>query len=651
MFALPGYTVKPELFFSLLGPLRVDVGERQIRIKAGRQRTLLAALLLNANRVVSPGRLTELVWDGSPPPTAAYTIRTYVMRLRQTLGESAGNRIQTHSPGYLIEVSAAESDLHRFMKHRETADSLLAQGDLMGAGHELHSALSLWESPLVDVPSLLLRDEDLPYLSQLHWQTLLARFDTDIELGRHDAIIPELWRIVRDDSTCEPAVALLMRALRHSGHRADALRLFQDTRLNLRRELGAEPGPEMRQIRRQISVTEPSGVPFPAPPKVPNQQVTAESPAQLPAAPAGFTGRQQEKAQLIKLLDTGQESPHTSVTVSLTGVSGVGKSALGLHIANALRAAFPDGQLYADMDEISKPSAWGRSPHHRSSDTLTRFLKGLGAADDEIPDDRIRRVALFRTLLADRKVLVMLDGATNASHIRHLLPGSGASRALVISQSRLSGLDSVRLMRLKRLSEEASLAMLDAFLGPERTAAEPEAARRIAAACAGFPMALRIVAARLMVRAGWTLADMAVRLTSEGRLFDELRDGEFSVKDTLEASYRAVQQDYTGDASIMGEALRVIADNSASRINSKDFSVELDRGLKETELLLDKLTDMWLLESPCPGVYLVNELVRAFSREFQTQVPSGAVYPLTPTGHRAGKAVGASMCLQLPMTS
>lgn len=647
VFVLSGCTVKPEVFFSILGPLKVEVGEHQITIKAGRQRTLLAALLLNANKVVSLDRLADFVWDGSPPPTAAPTIRTYVMRLRQTLGEAGGGRIQTLAPGYLIEVGDSESDFHRFMKHREAAYSLLAHGDLTGAGRELRSALSLWESPLVDVPSLLLQDEELHYLYKLHRQTLLAYFDTAIELGRHDIIIPELWRIVRDDGTCEPVVARLMRALHHSGQRAEALRLFQETRSHLRRELSAEPGPEMQQVLRQISVAAPPAAASAVSPpsKAPNQQVTGKVPAQLPAAPADFTGRQREKAQLIKLLDPGQESPHTSVTVLLTGVSGVGKSALGLHTANALRAAFPGGQLYADMDAIAETSVRDQPTHHRS-DILTRFLKDLGAADAEIPDDKNRRVTLFRTLLANRKVLVVLDGAADTNQVRHLLPGSGASRALVISQGRPLGLDSARIMRLKRLTEEASLGMLGLLLGSERIDAEPEAARRIAAVCAGFPMALRIIAVRLMDRADWRLADMAMRLTSEGRLFDELRDGESSVRDTLEASYCAVQWNYATDASEMGEVLRMIANSFAPYLNSKDVSIELGCELKEAELLLDNLTDRWLLESPYPGTYLVNSLAKAFAQDIQKRVPSATAGVMPPSGRNDFAVVGERLWLR-----
>ncbi|WP_078876463.1 BTAD domain-containing putative transcriptional regulator [Streptomyces sp. 150FB] len=607
----------PEVFFSLLGPLKVNVGQRAVTITAGRQRTLLAALLASANKVVSIDRLAEFVWDGQPPPTASPTIRTYVMRLRQTLGKTAGERIQTCAPGYLIKVGEMESDLHRFVKHRETANSLLERGDLEGARRELSSALSFWEAPLVDIPSMLLQDEELHYWRKLHMQTLLSRLDVDIEIGRYDAVIPELWRIVRDDSTHEPMVARLMLALHRSGHRAEALRLFRDTRSHLLLELGSEPGPEIQQMRQKIMVAEAPRISNSVRQRTAKQPAGGIIPAQLPSAPADFVGRQQEKALLTQLLDPSQKIPHTSVTVLLTGTSGIGKSALSLSAAHAMRAAFPDGQLHADLDEAPESTSQGRSLSS-APDILTRFLMDLGTPGDEVPDDQARRIGLYRTLLADRKVLVVLDGVTDTTQVRHLLPGSGASRAIVVGRGRFAGLDSARIIRLKRLDQETSLDMLGTLLGRERVDAEPDAARRITSVCAGLPLALRIAAARLMDRDGWSLTDMAMRLSSEGRLLNELQDGERSVRDALKASYATARRHYSCDAPAMDTVLRVVASESTPRIHTARLAAELDCPLEDTELILDELVGMGLLNSPGPGKYVVDELVRAFSREMRT---------------------------------
>jgi hypothetical protein len=413
-------------------------------------------------------------------------------------------------------------------------------------------------------------------------------------------------------------VARLMLALHRSGHRTEALRLFRDTRLHLVRELGSEPGPEIQQIHQQILAAETPRVSNSMRQGMAKQPLASIIPAQLPSAPADFIGREQEKALLTQLLDPSQKIPHTSVTVLLTGASGIGKSALSLSTAHAMRTAFPDGQLHADLDEAFEPTPHGvlRS----APDTLTRFLIDLGTPGNEVPDDQARRMALYRTLLADRKVLVVLDGVTNTSQVRHLLPGSGASRAIVVGRGRLTGLDSARILRLKRLNQETSLDMLGALLGRERIDSELDAARQITSVCAGLPLALRIAAARCMERDGWSLTDMAMRLTSEGRLLNELQDGERSVRDALKASYRTARRYYPHDAPAMDTVLRVVAGESKPRIATAELAAELDCPLEETELILDELVGMGLLDSPGPGEYLVDELVRAFSREMRASV-------------------------------
>ncbi|PWS45730.1 AfsR family transcriptional regulator, partial [Streptomyces sp. ZEA17I] len=239
--------------FLLLGPLSVRLNAREVHVSAPRQRVVMAALLLNANRVISVDRITEYVWDGAPPPSAAATVRTYVMRLRQSLGEHASARILTRAPGYLLELGEHESDLGQFTAHRRRAAELAERGDLESSSAELAEALALWrEEPLADIPSRTLRDVEGRYLHELRLQTMELRFDAELALLRHAEIVPELVRLVREHPLREALVGKLMLALFRSGRQSEALDLYRRTRVLLVEQLGAEPGADLREVHRRI---------------------------------------------------------------------------------------------------------------------------------------------------------------------------------------------------------------------------------------------------------------------------------------------------------------------------------------------------------------------------------------------------------------
>ncbi|WP_324612771.1 AfsR/SARP family transcriptional regulator, partial [Streptomyces scabiei] len=220
---------------------------------AARQRVILAALVLNANRVVPVDNIASFVWDGTPPPSAVATIRTYVMRLRQVLGMAGRARITTRAPGYLIELEEDETDLGRFTAHRKTADALVQAGRTAQAAEELRRALALWRhDPLMDVPSRTLQDMEVSHLQRLHLQTRIWCVDLELDLQRHAEILPELWQMVREHPLHEGLIGRLMLALFRSGQQPEALDLFQRTRAALIDQLGTEPGSELRAVQRRI---------------------------------------------------------------------------------------------------------------------------------------------------------------------------------------------------------------------------------------------------------------------------------------------------------------------------------------------------------------------------------------------------------------
>ncbi|MET9401783.1 BTAD domain-containing putative transcriptional regulator [Kitasatospora sp. NPDC002965] len=608
---------RPSVQFGMLGPLsvRVDGGEREV--PAPRQRVVLALLLINANRVVSVDRIAAAVWDGGRPPSAAATVRTYVMRLRQVLGGQAGRRILTSAPGYRIELDEDETDLGRFTAHRARAAAHIRAGELEPASAEYSAALELWRGePLVDIPSRTLREVEGRYLHELRLQTVESRLDVDLALGRHAEIMPELWREVQESPLREALVSRLMLALFRAGRQSEALALFQLTRTALIDQLGAEPGPELREMQRRILAADDSAGtdapkadtagpepqrpgPYPGEPRRPR-------PAQLPAGPPELVGRSAKERELANRLLA--ELPTAAVTV-VTGSGGIGKSVLALRVAHGVRDRFGHGQLYADLGGTENPAEPG--------EVLARFLTDLGVAAEAIPADPDQAALLYRSLTADRRVLVVLDDARGAAQVRPLLPGGRAGRVIVTSRDRLADLDGAHTILLEPLDEPASLELLGSIVGHRRVEAEPQAARSVVRRCAGLPLAVRIVGARYLGRPHWDLGRLAARLARSARLLDELRVGDLGVRIGLERDYRTLQRDAPRLPSLPdpAAAFRMLGAVGAEHTDARIAAVLLDCQVDTAEAVLETLADAHLLHARGCGRYHLDDLLRAYARE------------------------------------
>ncbi|WP_354644577.1 AfsR/SARP family transcriptional regulator [Kitasatospora camelliae] len=397
------------MLFSMLGPLSVEVNGRECVVSAPRQRVVLALLLCNANRVVSIDRIAAAVWDGGPPPSAASTVRTYVMRLRQVLGREVGRRIRTQAPGYLIELGDDETDLGRLTAHRGRAAAFARSGELERASEEYAAALALWRGePLVDIRSRTLSDVEGRYLHELRLQTLESRLDADLALRRHTEILPELWREVRENPLREALVSRLMLALFRAGRQSEALAQFQLTRTALIDQLGAEPGSELREMQRRILAAD-DRPPGPIPGAAGERERPPSSgrrwprPAQLPARIPVLVGRSAERAELVRLPTADEGAEGAAAVTVVTGAGGTGKTALALHAAHAVREHFGHGQLYADLGGRERPLP--------PVEVLRRFLVDLGVPEDEVPTTESQATLLYRSLTADRRILVGLDDA------------------------------------------------------------------------------------------------------------------------------------------------------------------------------------------------------------------------------------------------
>ncbi|MFI1919544.1 BTAD domain-containing putative transcriptional regulator [Nocardia sp. NPDC020380] len=582
-------------------------------ISAPRQRIVLTTLLLNPNKIVSVDRIAQFVWDDPLPPSAAATVRTYVMRLRRALGPFGVERIQTRAPGYRIQIQDNDTDLGRFLSHRRTAKTLAESGELAGAVEELDRGLSLWRSdPFTDVPCSRLHESESGHLRELRLQTLGWRVDMQLELHRHAEILPELRRVVREQPLNEAFVGRLMLALFRAGQQPEALELFQRVRDELVGQFGMEPGVELREMQRRIlrgedqpAITITSTPLSDPPPVVENAEMPM--PAQLPPEVRDFTGRSGETHALYELLTARSDSGQAVAAGIVTGAAGIGKTSLLLRVAHAASGDFPDGQLYASL---AGPDG---SPVDPGS-LATRFLISLGLPGAAIPDSDINRLALYRSVLARRRVLIVLDDVCDAAQVRPLLPGSGDSRVLVGSRRRLSDLDGSSTIALAPLDEHIAMDLLAGIIGKKRIDNEIQSARSVVQVCSGLPLALRVIGLRLLNRPNRSLDETARRLADPQRLLNELQVGDLSMRTALDRWYEALGQ-RPRDGDELRKAFRWLGMISSRHIRPHTIAVLLECSENRAEDLLEDLAEVHLLRGPNRDRYTIDRLSWAFARE------------------------------------
>jgi DNA-binding SARP family transcriptional activator/Tfp pilus assembly protein PilF len=577
--------------FCLLGPMLVRCGGEVIPIPPGKQRAVLAALLLDAGRVVTLDGLAEVLWGPQPPPSARVTVQNYVKRLRKALPA----RIATYPHGYLISVDAGELDVSRFEALLASARAAAGDGRWDSAGAQARAALELWRGePLADVGSEFLAAREVPRLAELRLQALEARLDADLHLGHHVAAIAELRRLVVAHPPREHLHALLMLALYRDGRQAEALAAYQAARRVLVDEFGLEPGAELREVNQRILAGDPS--PEAAPPAPPRQ---------LPAPVAHFAGRAGELDRLTTLLEPGRPGPRMVVISAISGTAGVGKTALAVHWAHRVAGRFPDGQLYADLrgfDPTGAPAA--------PEAVIRRFLGALGVPADRIPPAPGVREDLYRSMLADKQMLIVLDNAGDAGQVRPLLPGGPGCVVVVTSRCQLTGLvatEGAQPLALDLLTEADARELLARRLGEERIAAEPDAVTELTWRCARLPLALAIVAARAALDPDLPLARLAADLTGRLDAFDT-GEAASSLRPVLSWSYQMLSR----PAARMFRLLSVH--------HGPDISLPAAASLAavptdEARRLLGELARANLLSSHRRGRFSFHDLLRAYAAE------------------------------------
>jgi DNA-binding SARP family transcriptional activator len=495
----------------MLGPLQLWTGTAWTGIRAAQPRLVLAVLLTEAGQIVTTDRLVDELWEHKQPRTATGTIQVYVMRLRRML-EGSPVALVTRGHGYELLAEDGAIDASLFERGAELGRRSLAEGRTCHGVGQLTEALELWRGrPFADVPPSHTVMAAAQRLEQLRLTVIEDRFSGALDLGRHAEVIDELAELVRAHPFQERLHGLLMTALYRCGRRAEAVVAYHRARDTLVAELGLEPGPELRRLHQVILTDGPD---LAAPPETVHlgQQVARAGPstdhARFPDDVPEFVGRDAELALLDAAVD------RNATVVAIDGMAGVGKTALAVHWSHRARTRFPDGRLYVNL------GGHGSEPPPRSAEILGRLLRSLGEPDNDVSTDARRRTARYRELLAGRRALVLLDHVHDADQVRPLVTDVPGCVFVVTSRVPLGSLHQVRNTRihLDVLSPAEAGSLLEHLVGALRVNAEPEAAAKLAHACAYLPLALRIAAVGLAGHPGRAIADYTRDLVVKAQL-------------------------------------------------------------------------------------------------------------------------------------
>ena len=543
-----------ELEFRLLGEVAAVRDGVPVFLGPARLRSVLAVLLLAAGNPLSLDELVDRVWGDGAPKQARSSLHSYFSRLRSTVA------IARRGHGYVLAVDPEAVDVHRFRR-------LAASGQLS----DLDAALALWRGePFAGVESPWLDQMRTALLAQRE-AVLLDRADRKLELGQHAELLADLTARAELTTTDERLAGQLMLALHRSGRSADALRHFEKIRAALADELGVDPGPALRSVHESVLRNE-----------------IAYVPRQLAAAPRSFAGRRDELKALAEL------APLTVIV----GPGGIGKTTLALHWAHSCADSFPDGQLSADLGGV-EPSV-----------VMRNFLLALGISPAVIPEDPAATTGLYRSVLADKRVLIVLDNAGTAEQVTALLPGGTTCAVVATSRNRLTSLVSKHnavLLGLDVLDESDAYSLLVSRLGADRAEAEPQAVAELLAACGGLPLALSITVGRAREHPDFPLAALAGELREAGLSAFEV-DTEIGIRAVLSTSYTSL-------SAVQADVFALLGLAPGPDIGLAAVASLADQTVASTRAVLRALERGSLLQQHSPGRFRLHDLVRSYARE------------------------------------
>ncbi|WP_236003861.1 AfsR/SARP family transcriptional regulator [Nonomuraea antri] len=600
---------------------------RSVALGGVRQQTILAALLLAPTRTASMGRLVESLYGDSPPPTARSQVQICVSALRRMFAvHGLADLISTQSQGYTLQVPYERIDCHRF-------ESLLAQaGHARDSGRgeraiaHYRAALGLWRGPALEgIDSRLVRSA----VSRLTESRITANeecLELELAAGRHHELVAELTGLVAEHPLRERLRGQLMLALYRSGRRDEALRVFTDAERTMIDELGIEPNARLRQLESAIRGADP-GLDLRSAAVLSSSARVPAAPRMLPTDIADFTGREGEVERIRRHVLDG-DGPGVPI-IAVLGPPGIGKTCAAVHASHTVAARFPDGQLFADLrGGVSRPISPMR--------VLERFLRVMGVRGTAQPDSLDARAEMFRALLGDRRMLMLLDDVSSESQILPLLPVDPGSAVIITSRSRLTGLPGVVHLSLDSFKPHQSVELLARIAGTSRMIAEPGRAEELAELCGQLPLALRIAGVRLAARPHWTIGQLADRLQDETRRLDELKHGDMGIRPSISLMYESVSEGAR-------RLFRRLAILDTQVFSAWIAAALMDLPFAEARELLDDLMDAQLVERVGTGShprYRFHDLVRVFAREHLAADE--------PPGERAdalARVLGGLLCL------
>ncbi len=608
----------PALRVGVLGPLRVWRHETEVDLGPVQQRVVLAVLALQAGRPVSRQQMINAVWGDTPPKNAVNLVQRHVSGLRRALepnrlGRASSSMLTWTDAGYLLTLPTGAVDLADFERERNRARTKRAAGQLHEAGDALHSALGFWRVPVCNGLSSPFLDAQADRLAEARVSVLEERIELDLAIGEYADLIPELRDLVAEHPLRERLRGLLMLALYRAGRQADALTAFRDARRYLQDELGVEPGAPLQELHLQILAADPA-LTAAVPAEVRTDVGTKTGlrrpvPTQLPHCIPDFTDRDAELGQLNALVRQGSDDTENAVVITLiTGTAGVGKTALAVNWAYQVRDLFPDGQLYVNLRGFA-PAGSAMEPE----EAIHGFLEAFAVPPDRIPLDPDARAALYRSVLADLRVLVVLDNARDVDQVRPLLPGSAGPVVVVTSRNRLTSLvavDGAHPVQLDLLPAAEARRLLSRRLGRGRVASDAASVDEIVKACAGLPLALAVAAANAGANSRLPLSVLAGELRKTHGRLDALDTGDqwADVRAVFSWSYQALNASEAQQFRLLGLLARPdIAMSTAASL----AGVPLAQARRQ----LAALARAHLLTEWDPGRFALHDLLHEYAGE------------------------------------
>ncbi|MGW5691903.1 BTAD domain-containing putative transcriptional regulator [Streptomyces asiaticus] len=595
--------------FEVLGPLRVWQGESELDLGFPQQRALLGLLLVRPGRTVPMNEIVHVLWPERPPASAVNVVCRYAGALRRLLEpglspRAPGQRLLRHTGGYLLEADTDEIDLLRFRDLTKRGKHAIATGRPEAAVGHFADALSLWSGPVaMGIPACAREHVRFTAVQRELVCTTQMAADAALLSGTAEHVLPTLRRAAELEPLNESLHARLVMTLAACGLQAQALAAYEDVRRRLAGELGVSPGSELgaahtRVLRQQVRPARLGPAQVRAlRPEVPRPFA---SPAQLPPDLTVFSGRKAE-------LDALDAIAAASATVLVSGMAGIGKTTLAVHWAHEAAERFPDGHLHVDLRGFDPAR-----PALEPVEALRRMLAALGVPPQRMPDGVDALAGLHRSLLVGRRILVLLEDATDSEQVRPLLPASPGCLAVVTSRNGLPSLiaSGARPLRLELPSPADAHAILALRMGSRRLAAEPEAANEIIARCGRLPMALAIIAARATHRPDFPLATIAAELRDSRHSLDAFSTitGAADTRAAFSCSYRLLSPEGA-------RLFRLLSLHTGPDISAGTAAILAGLPVRRARILLGELADAHLLTEPAPGRYVLHDLLRVFSTE------------------------------------